>query len=470
MDILALVAPTDDELSRIQTVAAQGGKVVVFGRPGPAIATWLGLDVADLPDEAATWGHADADQPQSSAYIHYADHALWQGEPPYRRRWLCRYDFTAEWNNLGYGRITTDGGQWSLACIARCAGEHSQTIGAVRTAEGECSAFAVLKDAPGHAALWINRAVGLVDGLDWVLVEHFISDHRPDELACLPRLEDVPLGYDATVTMRLDCDQDISSARALFDLYRRRGMPFSLAVLTGLQMDADDVALLREVAAGGGSLLSHSVTHAANWGGSPEAARTEAERSRAWVESFLGHPMRHAVSPFHQNPPFAVASLADAGYDAFVAGIICNDPEALTARTGTYALMQKAPVLVSQQCMLHGDCYHMNGAGLSVYKEAFHAHRRARAVFGWLDHPLSSSYQYGWVDLAEQKKAHTDWLNFLEPYNVWRASLSACLNFAVARSRVRLGVDDTGRIVTDAPSFEGMPPFAVGYKGTLHGL
>jgi len=460
----------NEELAELQRSAKQHGKLVLFGRPAPDVADWLGLEVSDLPEEAHHWCHADAETQTSAGWIAYRDHPLWQGEPPYRQRWLCRYDFTNEWNNLGYGRITADGGPWSLCCRAQPRGEQTHVLGSIRTADGDQSAFAVLKDAADHAVLWINRPVGTLDGLDWLLVERFLSDYRPEELICLPRLEDVPFGFDATVTMRLDCDQDISSARQLHALYRRFGMPFSLAVLTGLDMDADDLALLDEVSAAGGSLVSHSVTHTANWGGSPEAAKREAAESRHWLEQRLGRGMRHAVSPFHQNPPYAVQALADSGYDAFVAGIICNDPEALTARSGPYPLGEAPPVLVSQQCMLHGDCYHQGGARLSVYQEAFQAHLRARAVFGWLDHPLSSSYQYGWTDLEEQRQAHEDWLSFLQPFYLWRANLSQCLDFATARARIQLGLDANGRPQAQGPRPDGLPPFAIGYKGKIHAV
>lgn len=466
--VAVAISPRNDALAQLRRLTEQGGKAVVFGRPSPAVAEWLGIEVSDLPADAASWDEAGVEQASSTGWIDYADDAVWCGERPYGRRWLSRFDFTNEWNNLGYGRITTDGGPWSLSCQA-VAGT-ARAVGTLLVCGQPAGAFAAVTDFKDGAVLWINRNVGLVDGLDWVLVERFISDYRAGELACLPRLEDVPPGFDATVTMRLDCDQDISSARALHQLYGRRRMPFSLAVLTGLPMDADDLSLLDDVAANGGSLVSHSVTHAANWGGSREAALEEARQSRRWLEERGGQPMVHAVSPFHQNPPYAVAALQEAGYEAFVAGIICNDPEALTARTGLYPLTENGPVLVSQQTMLHGDCYHANDARLTVYKEAFLAHQRARAVFGWLDHPLSSSYQYGWLSHDEQLAAHADWLDFLEPFNLWRVNLSTCLRYAVARSRVNIGMDETGRLWRELPAADGLPPFAATLRGDMHAL
>ena len=36
---------------------------------------------------------------------------------PHLGRDFIRYDFTDEWNNLGYGKITTDNSRWSLSIL-----------------------------------------------------------------------------------------------------------------------------------------------------------------------------------------------------------------------------------------------------------------------------------------------------------------------------------------------------------------
>src|SRR5262249_26887143 len=156
------------------------------------------------------------------------------------------------------------------------------------------------------------------------------SDYRAGELICWPSLSELPDGYRGAVTMRLDCDEAVASARPLLELYKEAGAPFSLAVVTGLPMGEADLRLLRDVA-DRGAIVSHSVHHWPDWGGSYATARTEALTSRSWLEENIprSRPVRFAVSPFHQNSVTVSQALADAGYEAFVGGIIRNDPEFL---------------------------------------------------------------------------------------------------------------------------------------------
>ena len=74
--------------------------------------------------------------------------------------------------------------------------------------------------------------------------------------------------------MRLDCDEDISSARDVFEWYHAENLPFSMAIKTCLPMTPGHLALLRDVNAAGGTLLSHSHTPPFDWGGSFESAQT----------------------------------------------------------------------------------------------------------------------------------------------------------------------------------------------------
>src|SRR5262249_57919990 len=135
-------------------------------------------------------------------------------------------------------------------------------------------AYATLMDAPAGAALWFNRPVGPIDSVEWCLVEEFFGNHRPGELVCLPYLAEVPAGYDGVATMRLDCDEAIGSCRPLLELYASAGVPLSVAVTTGQPVAARDLELLQDVVAGSGAVLSHSVHHQPNWGGSYQCART----------------------------------------------------------------------------------------------------------------------------------------------------------------------------------------------------
>lgn len=456
--VVVAVDPGDDVLPLLRRAAGRGGKAVVFGRPGPAVADWLGLSVSELGPDQRQW---DAAVPwgESPIRLRYAPHPLWR--PPVAERPLWRFDFTDEWNNLGYGRIRADGGPFSLAVLAR-AGGGTQVLADIA---GTPWCYAALGDRPDHSVLWIGRSVGPVDGPDWRLVERFIADWRPDDLACLPCLEDVPFGFDAVVTMRLDCDQDVSSARPLADLYRDHGIPFSLAVLTGLEMDAEDLALLDEVGRDG-AVLSHSVSHPVDWGGSRAAARREAAEARLWLERRLGIEVPYAVSPFHQNSRKAVAGLAEAGLTGFIGGIVHNDPEFLMARSGVVPF-ESGLVSQSHQCMLHGDCIHHAGRGLEVYRRALESALAGRGLLGYLDHPQSATYQYGWTDIEEQVTTHQEWLDILARHHLWRPDPRRALDFTLRRSRSALRTDG-GRVVLDAPPAGDGPPLAVSWRGGLH--
>lgn len=459
--VVVAVDPDDDALPVIRRMAESGGKAIVFGRPGPAVAEWIGLSTTPLGPAEQAW---DLSIPwrQSPVRLLYPANALWAGQPPYAERCLWRFDFADEWNNLGYGRIRTDNGAFALSCLAKAA------VGAQVLAEiaGTPWCYAALRDGETHSVLWVGRAVGPVDSLEWRMIERFVAHWRSGDLACLPCLEDVPFGYDATVTMRLDCDQNVSSARPLFDLYQDFGVPFSLAIATGLEMDASDLALLDVVGRSGG-LVSHSVTHPADWGGSRAAARAEATQARRWLERRCGRKAPYAVSPFHQNSREAVAGLAEAGVAAFIGGVDCNDPEFLLGRSGV-APFGSGVVSQSHQCMLHGDCYHRAGGSLEVYRQAFAAHHAARGILGYLDHPQSASYAYGWTDLTEQVAVHAEWLSYLKPFNLWRPNLNRALDFSVrkARSTVRIGEDGALLVrVADGPD---LPPMAISWHGEIH--
>jgi hypothetical protein len=119
-----------------------------------------------------------------------------------------------------------------------------------------------------------------------------------------------------------------------------------------------------------------------------------------------GREVRYAVSPFHQTPHYALQALADLGYAGCIGGIIRNDPDFVLARGGELADLPAGFVGHSQQCMLHGDCLLADGDPLAVYRQAFdHAHATG-TLFGYLDHPFSARYAYGWADEAARIDAH----------------------------------------------------------------
>lgn len=465
--VVLAVSPADDDVGYFSALLTRGTKLILFGPLGPALAELAGLALRPIDPAAATAATcppaATYQCSESVGVISYAAEGLGAASPLRQRR-LCRFDFADEWNNLGYGRIGLGDGPWSMAVTA-------QPLEAKTVAEldvgiaGAGGGVATVRDWPSAAVLWHARPVGPVDGLDWQVVESFVSHYRHGELACRPHLRDIPHGVAAAVTMRLDCDEDIASARPLFNLYRDARRPLSLAIKTDQPEHPEHLALLRDLQAAGGSILSHSMSHAPQWGGTAEAAEAEAAGSKAWLEDRLpGLTVRYAVSPFHQNPPYVPRALARAGLDGFVGGIIANDPEYLMARGGEVPYGPDGFVSHSQSCMLHGDCMLADGDRLRIFKEAFRTARAGSSFFGYLDHPFSARYAYGWHSEEDRLSAHSEFLATIaaecgdDGEGLLFVNEDTCLDFMRDKARAMLAFDEdtgtfsvTGERTTDLP-------------------
>jgi hypothetical protein len=464
------INPADDCADELAQTVRSGRKAVVFGRIGPRVADVLGLEHRGAIDWPRDWADCRAGaaphHDESPAAIAYGDAHPLSAQSPLGRRPLCRFDFADEWNNLGFGRIRLAGDDWSLQTAAR--GGDATIIAGLAGPQGDHLVYAALRETPSGTALWFNRPVGPVDSLEWRVVESFLGDDRADDLPCFPYLSEVPAGYASAVCPRLDCDEAVASAAAVVALYREHDVPISLALLTGQSIDARDLRLLREVMAGGGSVVPHSHHHLPNWGGNHEQACREASLSRAWFAEHLpeASPVRHAVSPFHQNPPYAVSALADCGYEGFLSGIISGDPEYLLGRAGRVPLVARPIVSLSAQCMLHGDCYRRYGDSIDVYRESFERHVAGRAIFGYLDHPFSTRYQYGWPDEATRLAAHRALIEHIERQpDVWWASVADVLDFLRRRDAALVEVDRSGRLSIAAANAPGSKPLALLWKG-----
>lgn len=346
---------------------------------------------------------------ESDAFLVYGSHALLGGIAlPLRRRPFTRFDFTDEWNNVGFGRIRTDGSIWAVAegfCVSDAIELCAMKIRIAGTIQ-DAGTYMSLFDTPRKSILWCARPVGPLDSTEWTVIERFIADWRAEELACLPCLCGTPTGCSAIVTMRLDCDEEISSAKDLFEWYHAEQIPFSLAVKTTL-LTPEHFPFLKEVARSGGTLLTHTHTHSANWGGSFEKAKAEAEISRQWFYELLPDvptPIL-AVSPFHMNPPYAMQGAEAGGISGIVTGIIHNDPEYLLGRAG-YAPFTDNLLTISQQSMLHGDSYAQQEQSVSIHAAGLDCQIAARGIWGYFDHPFSPTYQYGWKNSRERIEAH----------------------------------------------------------------
>jgi hypothetical protein len=312
----------------------------------------------------------------------------------FRTRYFERYDFADEWNNLGYGKITTDSTCWSVK-------------------DPSTNDFIRLYDNEKQSILWINREVGTIDGLDWNLVEKFFEFHRAKELGSLLYKKEIPAAFDALVSMRIDCDENIASGRKLFDVYTSESVPFSLALTTKIDIfENENKKFIFDVLDAGGSVLSHSDKHLPQWGGSYEAAFLDAKTSREKIKKLIGDAPDYIVSPFHQNPPFAMKAIEDAGFRGVTSGLIKNDPEYILARSGI-APFTRNLLAFSSQCMLHGDSHHLANNSLCVYQESFFHHMYSQSFFCYLDHPFSD-YTYGWNSEEERCNVHREYIQFMK--------------------------------------------------------
>ncbi|WP_175773752.1 polysaccharide deacetylase [Burkholderia multivorans] len=452
-------------------LATPGRKLLVFGQMPRALATRLNCQqvehVDGLADAARSARAASRCTSQSSATVRYTQLAASLGA----REWVRpfeRFDFTDEWNNLGFGAIRADGSIWSVGAPLDVPG--SARLASVYIEHERQFAYAALWDDEATSVLWFNRATGPCDSFEWRVVENFLSGYRAGELRCQPVLSEVPWGYDAVITSRLDCDEDVESARALWTAYRRLRVPFSLAVHTANLAHSTNHAILRELAADpSAAILSHTATHAPNWGGSYEAALAEGRESAHLLESVIARPVRYAVSPFHQTPHYALEGLADAGYSGCIGGIIRNDPEFLLARGGILAGMPQGFVGHSQQCMLHGDCMLAEGDPLGVFRTAFDLAYETKTLFGYLDHPFSARYQYGWRTEDERISAHEEFIAYIRA----RAERPLFINEEVAMdlllAKSMHDVTEHGDTYTVTPMCGITAPFplAVEYCGEL---
>lgn len=463
--VYLFISPDDSKVPEIAALLNSRNKIVIFGKIGSEIANLLGLELKGThvfdKSKASLQSDHEGEFHTTSYRITYAKHPL-NDRVPYDKRYFARFDFTDEWNNHGYGRVTVDKSIWSVSSVIL--NRSAQSIAVVDDDQGYVSEFATVRDFEHATVLYINRPVGTVDGLDWGIVENFLCRYRIDELVAVPLIYDLPHGVKGVVSSRLDCDQSIINAKPLVNLYKSYGIDISLAISTGISIDQNDIAYMRSFYQNGGSLLSHTITHHYSWGRDYAHALEETSGSKQWLEEhILRLSVDYAVSPFHSNEPFAVQALVDAGYKGFISGIIHNDPEYLVGVSGEVPLVTSSIVTHSQQCMMHGDCFHRYGNSIHPYVEAFKIHYKAGKMFGYLDHPFGG-YDYGWSSEEERLNAHEAMIEAISKHEgiVWW-TLQQLLDFVVRKSKTILEMSNDEIIILDKAE-----DVVVEYRGKLY--
>ena len=438
-----------------ETLTINGSKVIMLGAVPASLVGLLDVQqLAEYTEEEKEMFSCAPARPnhysESSAAVFYnVDNEL-GAKSPMNKRSCQRFDFMAEWNNLGFTSITTDQSIWAISSKIDIPSQN--TVADVRVASSSLSAYAGLWDITDSSLLWFNRAVGPVDSQEWFIIEEYVGSYHFESSVCLPVVSEIPPGYDACVTMRLDCDEDISSAQQLYDLYKEKGVPFSLALNASVLADGTHYDFLKTLVAEGGSVLTHSASHPVNWGGSYEETMIQVNSSVEAINNYMGDgsEIKYAVSPFHQNPTYAVQGMADAGLTGFIGGIICNDPEYLLARGGEVPFTSQGFISHSQQCMLHGECMLQEGDQLQVFKQSFDIAKQGKSLFGFLDHPFSLRYAYGWTSENDRCVAHNDFIDYMNSTGkVLYLTEVQVLDWIVLKDSVELYLDDKGNITAE---------------------
>lgn len=409
--IYVLIEPTDLLLNKV--LAIDSVKVIIFGKLPTSYANKY-KHTSRSADQAVGWDRSPVADTyhyaESPGYVEYMNLSKELFDFSMKRP-LERFDFTDEWNNLGYGRIRYDESIWAISESIIISPEKSLSYVKL---DGEIvTTYSALFDEEKVSVCWFNRTVGPLDSPEWHLIEKFISSYRYEDLACVPVLLEIPQKYDIAITMRLDCDEDIESCRHLWGAYREMEVPFSIAIHTTNLADPRHHSIVREMHSSGVSIMSHTATHAPNWGGSYESAVFEASESMNKIAELIGEKVKYAVSPFHQAPPYALKALSDTGYKGCVGGIIRNDPEFLFHSGGNVSGLPRSFIGHSQQVMLHGDCVLTSDDPLTIYKESFELSKNTLSIFGYLDHPFSERYSYGWDSEEQRELVHRDLINYI---------------------------------------------------------
>ena len=470
---LVIIDPLEAWSNAIINILNSGSaKVILLGSIPLTLAKHLGVTSSPISDELVEAANCEPAPTysftESRASVNY-QRTIANVESPILCRPLQRFDFTDEWNNLGFGAIRADNSIWS---VRQCVTVPEQTkIADISIDSNEVSAYVALWDLPKSSLLWFNRSVGPADSQEWRLIEVFIANHRSAALPCWPIISEVPYGYTTAVTMRLDCDEDVESARELWNTYQSLNVPFSLALHSSVLPDSRHHQLPREILAHGGAVLSHTATHAPDWGGSYEAAFQEGLVSAKSILDATGHSVRYAVSPFHQTPDYARSALADAGYKGCIGGIIRNDPDFLMARGGTPPDSSEGFIGHSQQCMLHGDCMLEGEDPLKVFKQAFDYSKAGHAFFGYLDHPFSERYQYGWNSEQQRITMHKEFISYIkQTENVLFCNEDDAMDFIGYKTSVSVIQEGGNFLIQNLQSHTTKMSIAIEYAGIFHKL
>jgi len=355
--------------------------------------------------------------------------------PNYHERYFYRYDFEDEWNNYGYGKITGKKNIWSVKSLVFCTSKKNN-IGTIKI-NNEFITFVSFHQINKCCILFINRDVGIFDGFDVSIIEKFVSSYK-NNLPNFPIISEIPSTYEGLVTMRLDCDEDIQSAKKISQLYNHFKVPFSLAILTSI-LTENDKDFLKDIIKKNGAILSHSNDHLVNFGDNYETCLSQISTSMKKLKD-LGLDVEFVVAPFHHTPNFVYDVLNDLNIKGIIGGINKNYPQDISFRSGFYNERIKV-LLNNQQCMMHGDI-HPQSNKIDNYKKSFLISYKNKRAFGYLDHPFSERYSYGWNNEKLRLETHRKFLKFIKrKKKIIFLNQNDFMNFLYTRSQINITID-----------------------------
>ena len=328
---------------------------------------------------------------------------------------LWRYDFDLEWNNNFYGNISNENIILNLS--HNCFLVEGRNVAFIKNSKHQSIPLISEFEINDNIIFWINRNLSLVDLPEWKIVEEFISNGYFKKYPCIPYLKEYSSSENGLITMRLDCDEDIESARNIFEIYKNYDLPISLAITTNQIKENHFISSLpKEVNDYGGTILNHSHSHPINWGGSKDKIREEIITSNNLIKKSFGIKTEYAVSPFHHLTWAALEVLNELEFKGIIAGISSSHHEFLIVKGGS--IHEKLGILVhSQQCMIHGDCL-TKARKIDSYLDGFSLYSKLGFSTGYLDHPISKRYDYGWINSERQIKTHQQIIEYLINKNI----------------------------------------------------
>ena len=321
---------------------------------------------------------------------------------------ISRFDFQREWNNHYYGHIDDLDSERNLSIKGVINDKNYVAYVKVNSHKIPLISEFTINT---NKIIWVNRNIGLIDLPEWKIIENFVSNFNDNELPCLPFITELKKSEKGLITMRLDCDENIDSAMNIFELYKSKNIPFSLALTTKLLENKTKIPILPKlVLENNGNLLSHSHTHPKDWGESSKNIKKEITFSKALIEKTYGTKVDLAVSPFHHLNKLTIKLLYENNFKGIIAGISSSHHKFLYMKGGQYSINNNL-IIHSQQCMLHGDCINKNRS-IKEYFKSIKLLSNLKYSFGYLDHPISERYDYGWGNKENQVSAHKQIINF----------------------------------------------------------